>query len=122
MDNFPLFWFCQIPIKSVLPWFVLIDKVVFLVKAWDWVLVLVDHSVDPVHHQEQFQYSFELNFLSHSPSVHRIGDRTALVPPSDIQSLVIVVVRESFVVHVIHDYVPINFQSIHLPRCLGLSS
>ena len=94
------------------------DEVVFLVKTWDQVLVVMDHLVDPVHHQQQFQYSLVLNFLSCLPSVHMIGDRTALLPPSDVQSLVIVVTKESFVVHVIHDHGLINHQSIHPPKCL----
>ena len=94
----------------------------FLVKVWDWVLVVVDHLMDPVHHQQQFQYSLDLNFQSCSPFVHAIGDTTALLPPSDAQNLVIVVTKEPFVVHVIHDHVPMNSQSILPTNHLGLSS
>ena len=98
------------------------DEVMFLVKVWDQVLVVVDHLVDPVHLQQQFQYSLDLNFQSHPPSVHMIGDRTALLPPSDVQSLVTVLTKESFVVHVICDHVPMNCQSILPTKHFGLSS
>ena len=98
------------------------NEVKFLVEAWDQVLVVVDHLVDPVHHQQQFQCCLELNFHSLSPSVCTIGNGTALLPPFDVQSLVIVVTKESFVVHVICNNVPMNLQSIHPPNHLSLLS
>ena len=37
----------------------------------------------------QFQYSHELNFQSHSPSVCVIGDGSGLLPPSDGQKILL---------------------------------
>ena len=68
-------------------------------------VVVVDYLMDPFPHQQQFQHFLVSNFWSCPPSVHPIGGGMPLLPPSDAQSLVVVVTKESFVVHVIHDIV-----------------